>query len=285
MRGTGAHDGGLHFGKVVDDLVDAPVDRCRKPDYQRQRQHHLAERVRQRQPQQVQVVGTENVRGIDGRRGVGPRRVGEAHTFRPARGAGGVDDAGQLPRTDAVNAVVHGARGLGQHLLTELLELVEGDHPVAVARAVDDHHLLHVGQIGAVLDQFVDLGLILGDHDTASRVGDDERDVAGGGLRVHRGGGRPGAQHGQIDQDPLIACRRRQGDAVLGGDAQRDQPRREGPDAVVDLLPGDTLPAVLVPIPERLGVRGGRDAIKKHPGHRRCALLDLGQVGLLFGCK
>ena len=102
-----------------------------------------------------------------------------------------------------MNALVHGARGLGKHLLTALLELVEGDHPVGVALAVDDHNLLHVGQIGAVLDQFVDLGLILGDHDTASRVGDDKRDVAGIGLRLHGGSRGTSAHHGEVDKYPI----------------------------------------------------------------------------------
>ena len=222
-----AHEGRAHRGEVVDDLLDAPVDRCREADQQRQRQHHLAERVRQRQPQVVQVVGAEDVQRVDGRGGVGPRLVGQPHPLRLARGAGGVDDAGQLARTDVVNAVVHRARGLGQQLLAALLELVEGDHPVAVALAVDDHHLLHVGQLGAVLDQFVDLGLILGDDDPAARVGDDERDVPGVGLRIHRGGGGTGAHHGEVDEHPFVACRGRQRDPVLGGDAQRDQPRRE----------------------------------------------------------
>ena len=193
-------------------------------------------------------------RASTARGGVGPRLVGQPHTFRRARGAGGVNDAGELPRTDVVNALVHGGRGLGQQLLTELLELVEGDHPVAVALAVDDHNLLHVGQIGAVLDQFVDLGLILGDHDTASRVGDDERDVAGIGLRVHGGGGGTSAHHGEVDEYPFVARRGRERDSVLGGDAQRDQPGREEADAVTDLLPGDALPAVLVPISERLSL-------------------------------
>ena len=76
----------------------------------------------------------------------------------------------------------------------------------------------------------------------------------------------PGAHHGEVDEDPFVARRGRQRDAVLGGDAQRDQPRGEEADAVIDLLPGDALPAVLVRIPERLGVRGGRDAIDEHPG-------------------
>ena len=248
-----AHEGRAHGGEVVDDLVDAPVDRCRKPDHQRQRQHHLAERVRQRQPQVVQVVGTEDVQSVNGRGGVRPRLVGQPHTFRPARGAGGVDDAGELPWTDVANTVVHSARGLGQHLLAALLEFVEGDHPVAVARAVDDHDFLDIGQIGAVLDEFVDLGLILGDDHPASRVRHDVGGVAGVGLRIHRGGGRTSAQHRQIDKYPLIARRGRQGDAVFGGDAQRDQPRRDEADAVTDLLPGDALPAVIVRITERLG--------------------------------
>ena len=65
------------------------------------------------------------------------------------------------------------------HALLVPIELLEGDHPVAVARAVDDDDLLHGGDLAAVLDQLVDLGLVLGDDHPAARVGHDERDVLG----------------------------------------------------------------------------------------------------------
>ena len=90
--------------------------------------------------------------------------------------------------------------------------------------AVEDHDLLHVGQFGAVCDQLVDLGLVLGHHDAASRIGDDECHVVGVGGRVDRGRGGTGAHHGEVDENPFVPRRRCQRDPVLGGDAQRDQP-------------------------------------------------------------
>jgi hypothetical protein len=50
------HEGRLHLGEVLDDLVDAAVDDGREADLQRNRQQLLAEDVRQRQPEVLQVV-------------------------------------------------------------------------------------------------------------------------------------------------------------------------------------------------------------------------------------
>ena len=264
------HDCRTHDSEVLDDLVDATVDRRREPDRQRQRQHHLAEGMRQWQPQEVQVVRAQDLQGVDGGGGIRPRPMREPHTFRPAGGTGRVDDAGQLLRSDAVDAVVHRIRGLGEQSPAECLEFGESQHPVAVALtvAVEDHDLVNVGQFGAACDQLVDLGLILGHHDAASRIGDDECDVVGVGGRVDRGRGGTRAHHGEVDENPFVPRRRCQRDPVLGGDAQRDQPSRDQADAIIDLLPGDARPAVVKGVPERLGLRSGRDAIDEQPGDR-----------------
>lgn len=88
----------------------------------------------------------------------------------------------------------------------------------------------------------------------------------------------------KIGEYPFIARRGRQHDPVLGGDAQRDQSRREEADAVTDLLPGDALPAVGVGVSEGLGVwvAATRSRTSLPPTVRA---FDLGQVGFLFGCN
>ena len=70
--GRGAHEGRPDDGEVVDDLVDPPVDGGGEADLQRQGEQHLAEDVRQREPEVLQVVLGEDVDGRPG--GRGPRR-------------------------------------------------------------------------------------------------------------------------------------------------------------------------------------------------------------------
>ena len=61
----GAHERRLHDGEVLDDLVDAAVDRGGEAAGQLGRDQHLAERVRHRQPQELQVVLVEDVAARD----------------------------------------------------------------------------------------------------------------------------------------------------------------------------------------------------------------------------
>ena len=53
----GAHQGRLDDAQVVDDLVDSTVHIGRYPDVDDAADQRLAERVRQRQPQELQVAG------------------------------------------------------------------------------------------------------------------------------------------------------------------------------------------------------------------------------------
>ena len=62
MRGAAPMKVGLHHGQVLDDLVDAAVDGGREADRQLGGQQHLAERVRHRQPQVLQVVERQDAR-------------------------------------------------------------------------------------------------------------------------------------------------------------------------------------------------------------------------------
>ena len=121
-----------------------------------------------------------------------------------AGGAGGVDQRGQLVGTDSVDAVHDRRRRLGKQLLAALFEFIQGDHPGAIADAVDDNDLVDGGQFGAVGDEFVDLGLILRDDDPAPGVRNDEGHVLSVGGRVHGGGGGAGRQDGEVDNDPLV---------------------------------------------------------------------------------
>lgn len=120
---------------------------------------------------------------------------------------GGVNHSGEAVRPDGCDALRNGIRTVREQLLTQLLDLGKADYPVAVAGAVDDDNLAHVGQFRTMLEHLVDLGPILGDHDTATGVGDDVRDIAGEGRRIH--GGRRGARayHREIDENPLVARR------------------------------------------------------------------------------
>ena len=64
-----------------------------------------------------------------------------------------------------------------------------------------------------------------------------------------------GAHHGEVGEDPLVAGRRRDADALLGLDAEREQPGREVADPVTGLLPRHRLPAVA--LREPIGLEGG----------------------------
>ncbi len=250
------HEGGMHHGDVLDDLVDPAVDGGGEADLQRQCQHHLAEGVGQGQPQIIQVVRTEDVKSIDGGRGIRPCRMGQDHTFRLTRGAGRVDDARHVFGTDRIRALGHDVGGLCDKPPAALLDVGKRQHPVAVALAVDDHHRADAGQLGAMLSELVDLGLVLGEHDAAARVRHDESDV--GGLRggVDRGRRSPGAHHGEVDEHPFVSRRHRHRDRVFRFDTKRDQPGGEYTDPLTHLPPGDTHPAATGQEPEGLRLRG-----------------------------
>ena len=66
-----AHPGGLDHGQVVDDLVQSAVDGGRAAAVHRDREEHLAEDVRQRQPQELGVVLADEVEAVDRRALVG----------------------------------------------------------------------------------------------------------------------------------------------------------------------------------------------------------------------
>ena len=61
MRGRRAHEGRLHHGEVLDDLVHAAVDGGGEAAGELGREQHLAERVRHRQPQELHVGLVEDL--------------------------------------------------------------------------------------------------------------------------------------------------------------------------------------------------------------------------------
>jgi hypothetical protein len=153
---------------------------------------------------------------------------------------------------DGGDALVDHPGGILEQLPAALLEFVEGDHPVAVALAVDDDDLHHTGQFGAMLAQLVELTLIFGDDDAAARVAHDVGDVVGLRARVHGGGGRTRAHDREVDEHPFVAGRRGKRHPVLGLNSERNQPCRNTFDALTDVSPGDAGPAVIQWIAERL---------------------------------
>ena len=277
------HDGRPDDGEVLDDLVHPAVDDGREPDRQRQRQHDLAERMRKRQPQVIQILVGEHPEGIHCGRGVGPGILGQPHALGFPGGARGVDQGGQLIGANRIDAIGHRRRRVGEQLLTALFEVGESDHPVAVTVTVDHHHVLHGGQFGAVSDELVNLLLIFGDDNSAAGVGDDEGHVLGMGGRVHRGGRSARRQDREVDDHPFVAGARGQCYPLFGLDAQRDQACGEEFNPLSDLLPGDGGPAAVLRVPERL--RGGsrRDPVEEHPGNRRCPVGDHAGVETFLG--
>ena len=161
---------------------------------------------------------------------------------------------------------------LEQILLPQLGEARQGDHPVAVAGAVEQHHLGEAGQLGAAFGQLRQLPGVLGEHDSAFRVGQNVGGAAGVGVGIHGGGGGPGTHDRQIGQNPLVSRARRDTDPLLGFDAQRQQAGRQCLDAVRGLLPGRRDPFAGNEVAEGLLIRRHLDAVEKHRRHiRRCA--------------
>ena len=128
----GAHERRLHHAEVVDDLVDPAVDRGREAARELGGEQHLAERVRHRQPQELQVVLVEDVLDLDRGALVDPGPVRQPHALGAAGGAGGVDQGGELLGLDGRDRRLDGVGVLDEVLLAEVGERVEGDDPVAV---------------------------------------------------------------------------------------------------------------------------------------------------------
>ncbi len=190
----GTHERRLHDREVVDDLVDAAVDGGREADRELRGQQHLAERVRHRQPEELQVVLGEDVVGLDDRAFVGPGVVAQPDALGPAGGAGGVDQGGE---------------GVGADVARDPVDLVGLRRPGACRRASPGRRgrspsrrrrrpskvttFETCGSSSRCSMQLRDLVVVLGEDHAAVGVGEDEGDVLGVGRRVDGGGGGAGA--------------------------------------------------------------------------------------------
>ncbi len=248
-----AHEGRLDDGEVLDDLVDPPVDRGREAELQAGGEQHLAEDVREREPEVLEVVLVQGARRLGGRALVDDAVLHEAHALGPAGRAGGVDDDGEAVGAERVDPVVD-RRGAGFEQLTAAgREVVGRDHPAVLAAGSGERDdLAHAREVTAPLGQLGDLGLVLGEDDAALGVAEDVGDVVGDRRRVDGRRRAAAADDREVGENPLDPGRRRDGDAVLGLDPEGDQPGRPGTDHGVGLAPRERWPAR----PRRRGTRG-----------------------------
>ena len=139
--GGRAHEGRLHDAQVVDDLLDATVDRGSEAARHLGRHQHLAERVRHRQPAELEVALGEDALRADGLALVDPRRVPQAYALGTAGGAGGVDQGRELLGRDGLGRRADDVGLLGELGGAQRGEVVERDDPVAVGLALEGDDL------------------------------------------------------------------------------------------------------------------------------------------------
>ena len=275
------HEGRLHDRRIVDNLVDPPVDRRGETDLALYGDQHLTEHVRQRQPQELQVIRTEHPDPLDRGALVGPHRVRQPHTLGTTGRAGRVDQRAEVIRLDLRQPLVDRGGMLSLIRITHRVQRGQADDPIPVAlqrRAVDQHDLVQRRRLGPMLAQFVDLPRVFGEHDPYVGIRDDERDVRRhrrGVDRGRRGGGQYG---GQIAVDPLHPGAGRDPDPLLRLDAERDQAGCPAARQLLGLAPGDGFPLIPGRIPERLALRGRGDAVQEHLGHRVLAVAEQGEL-------
>ena len=137
----GAHEGRPDDAQVLDDLLDAAVDRGRESDAQLRRPDHLAEDVREREPEELQVVAVAQDAGLlDRLRLRDPAGVRELDALRPAGRAGRVDEGRERVAADGGGALLELARERGVVGPPLRLELGEREHPpVRAGTAVEGH--------------------------------------------------------------------------------------------------------------------------------------------------
>ena len=187
---------------------------------------------------------------------VDPGAVPQPDALGPAGRAGGVDQRRELVGLDGGDRRLDGAGVLDEVLLAEVGERVQGDHPVAVALAVDGDDLLDRGELAAPGGELGELGVVLDEDDLALGVAEDVRRVLLVRRGVDRGRGATGAHDREVGEDPLVAGARGDADPLLGLDPEREQSCGEVGDPVAGLLPGDRLPGVADRVAERLVAAG-----------------------------
>ena len=266
--------------EVVDDLLHPAVDGGEEADRELGRQQNLAERVGQREPQELGVVDGEDPKRLDGDAFVGPRGVRQPDALGLAGRTGRVDQGCEIVAPGLADSLLDDVGLLHEQLGAERLEVVECDHPVAVALAVENDDFAQVGQLRPLLAELGDLDVVLGERDSRVGVGQDERHVHRHRGRVDRGGRRPRSQDGEVGEHPLVASSGGDGDSSLRLDSQGDQPRGNPADPFTRLSPGDRGPAVAFGVAVS-GPRGRRrDPVEEHPPETRGTAVD--QIHCLF---
>jgi hypothetical protein len=186
----------------------------------------------------------------------------------PAGGATGVDQRGQAVGGERLAAGLELAVG---HVLARLCELVDGT-------VVDHVDRLQVGRL--IADRLDGRGVLvtLDDDRRRARVRQDPGDLVGAGGLVDRDRDRAGGPDREVDDGPLEAGLRLQGDPVARGDTGSDQSLGDPGDLVTELLPGDVLP-LAVPLDAEPGlVAYFGDVLRQQIGERLVGA-DLGGSG------
>ncbi|OPZ51751.1 MAG: hypothetical protein BWY91_02602 [bacterium ADurb.BinA028] len=219
----GTHEGGLDDGQVVDDLVDLAVDRGREAHLQRQGEQDLAEHVGQRQPEELQVVLVEDPDGVDGRRFIDNRVVGQLGALGAPGRSRGVDDDGQVVGRDEIDPLVDHRRAGLTGIAAQRLEVGQRDHPVValfvatVRLTVEDDDLDDVGHVVTVRPQLLDLAVVLGEHEPRPGVTQDVGDILGHRCGVDRRRRTARTHDAEVGQGPLVARGRGDRHPVLDG--------------------------------------------------------------------
>ena len=255
-------------------LSTRPSTAADGPDRELRGEQHLAEGVRQRQPEVLHVVGGEQPGRVDGDALVDPAVVRQPDALGPAGRARRVDQGREVLGTRRVDAVGHRRGVLREQVGAAGGQVVEADHPVAVRRAVERDDLAQVRQLVALLAQLGDLGVVLGERDPGAGVGEDVGDVLGVGRRVDRGGGGAGAEDREVGEDPVDPRRGQDRDPLLRLDAEGEQPGRERGHPLAGLAPGHALPRVAHRPAVGLAAGRRRHPVEEHPADRRRPAVD-----------
>ncbi len=270
-----AHERRLDDAEVFHDPGQVTVDRGGEAELQLDRGEHFAQHVGHGQPQVLDVVGAQDIKGCNGFALVGPVVVDESNALGAAGRAGGVDQRRQVlraavgdPLVDEVGLVLQARLPAGGQLVHRQRCDVVG----ALRGAVEQHNGLEAGQAG--VHGLFGLLSVLGEDHHRLGVTQDERDITGGRRRVHRGGGPAGAEDREIGQDPLDSGGRCDRHPLLRLQAEVDQAGGEVEHPVLGLRPGQRFPVVTDPVAKRFALRGLIDPIHKKVSER---LGSLGQ--------
>ncbi|MET3803163.1 hypothetical protein ABIB25_000147 [Nakamurella sp. UYEF19] len=243
MRGAAAMKLGRISDKVVEDAIDTSVDRCGETDLVLRGEQQLPEDMRQRQPEELQVVGADDALGRDCDAEVQPAAMGQLHTLRPSGGARGVDDGGEMVGLDRGHGSVDGLRVFSEMVSAQFGETVHGQDVLAVGGAIeeDDEPQIPDETIGRT--HFRQLGLVLGEADDGAAVDQDVRDVLGVGAGVDRRGCGPGNSDGEVSKHPVESRGRGDGNSLLGPHAQCEQSGGQLTGPALALRPRDGEPS------------------------------------------